>query len=69
VPFLLTAIAFNRATTAFAWVKRHYAVINGAAGVLLISIGILVLTGELFHLNIEAQKMLDRWGLNFFQNV
>jgi cytochrome c-type biogenesis protein len=69
VPFLLTAIAFNRATTAFAWVKRHYAVINGVAGVLLISIGILVLTGELFHLNIEAQKMLDRWGLNFFQNV
>jgi cytochrome c-type biogenesis protein len=69
VPFLLTAIAFNRATTAFAWVKRHYAVINGAAGVLLISIGILVLTGELFHLNIEAQKMLDRWGLNFFQDV
>ena len=49
--------------------KRHYALINGAAGVLLISIGILVLTGELFHLNIEAQKMLDRWGLNFFQNV
>jgi cytochrome c-type biogenesis protein len=69
VPFLVTAIAFNRATTAFAWVKRHYALINGAAGVLLISIGILVLTGELFHLNIEAQKMLDRLGLNFFQNV
>jgi cytochrome c-type biogenesis protein len=69
VPFLVTAIAFNRATTAFAWVKRHYAVINGTAGLLLISIGILVLTGELFHLNIEAQKMLDRWGLNFFQNV
>ena len=69
VPFLLTAVAFNRATTAFAWIKRHYAVINGVAGVLLISIGVLVLTGELFQLNIEAQKMLDRWGLNFFQDV
>ena len=69
VPFLITAIAFNRATTAFAWVKRHYAVINGVAGVLLISIGVLVLTGELFRLNIEAQKLLDRWDLNFFQNV
>ena len=69
VPFLITAIAFNRATTAFGWVKRHYAVINGAAGILLISIGILVLTGELFHLNIEAQKVLDQWGLDFFQNV
>jgi cytochrome c-type biogenesis protein len=69
VPFLITAIAFNRATTAFNWVKRHYAVINGIAGVLLISIGVLVLTGELFRLNIEAQKLLDKWDLNFFQNV
>ena len=32
VPFLLTALAFNRATTAFALVRRHYAVINGVAG-------------------------------------
>ena len=61
VPFLLTAIAFNRATTAFAWVKRHYAIINGVAGVLLIAIGVLVVSGELFRLNIEAQKFLDGW--------
>ena len=54
VPFLLTAVAFNRATTAFA-VRRHYAVINGVAGVLLIGMGILVFTGELSRLNIEAQ--------------
>jgi len=47
VPFLLTAVAFTRATTAFAFVKRHYAVINGVAGVLLIGIGILVVSGEL----------------------
>ena len=69
VPFLLTALAFNRATTAFGWIRRHYAVINAVAGVLLIGIGILVLTGELFRLNIEAQKLLDRWDLNFFQSV
>ena len=69
VPFLLTAVAFNRATTAFEWVRSHYAVINAVAGALLISIGVLVLTGELFRLNIEAQKLLDEWGLNFFQEV
>jgi cytochrome c-type biogenesis protein len=69
VPFLLTAVAFNQATTAFAWVKRHYAIINGVSGVLLITIGILVITGELQTLNIEAQKFLDRLDLNFFQNV
>jgi cytochrome c-type biogenesis protein len=69
VPFLLTAIAFTRATTAFGWIKRHYAVINALAGALLISIGILVLTGELFRLNVEAQRFLDRWDLNFFQDI
>jgi cytochrome c-type biogenesis protein len=69
VPFLLTAVAFNRATTAFAWVKRHYAVINGVAGVLLISIGVLVITGELFRLNVEAQRLMNRWDVNFFQDI
>jgi cytochrome c-type biogenesis protein len=69
VPFLLTAVAFNRATTAFGWVKRHYALINGVAGALLISIGILVLSGELFRLNIEAQKLMESLGINFFQDV
>src|SRR5947208_3609424 len=69
VPFLLTAVAFNQATTAFAWVKRHYAIINCVAGALLISIGVLVLTGELFRLNIEVQKFLDHFDLNFFQKV
>ena len=61
VPFLLTAIAFNRATTAFAWVKRHYALINGVAGVLLIAIGVLVLTRRALppqHRGPEAARQL-----------
>jgi cytochrome c-type biogenesis protein len=69
LPFLLTAVAFTRATTAFGWLKRHYGLINGIAGVLLISIGVLVITGELFRLNVEVQKFLDQWNLNFFQDV
>jgi cytochrome c-type biogenesis protein len=69
VPFLLTAIAFTRATTAFAWIRRHYAVINGVAGLLLIAIGVLVFSGELFRLNIEAQKLLEDWGLNFWADI
>ena len=69
VPFLLTAVAFNRATTAFAWIRRHYALINAVAGALLIAIGVLVFNGELFRLNIEAQQLLDDWGLNFWQDI
>lgn len=69
LPFLFSAVAFTAATRAFAVFKRHYALIQGVAGVVLIAMGVLVLTGELFRLNIEAQQFLDRLGLNFFKSV
>ena len=69
VPFLFAAVAFNAATRAFGFFKRHYAAIQGGAGVVLVAMGVLVLTGELFRLNIEVQQFLDRYDLNFFQSV
>ena len=69
VPFLLSAVAFDGASRAFAIFKRHYAAIQVGAGVVLVAMGVLVLTGELFRLNIEVQQFLDRFGLNFFQSV
>ena len=47
IPFLLTALAFSRMTTAFAVVKRHYQAIVAVGGVILIAMGILIWTGEL----------------------
>lgn len=69
VPFLFSAAAFNLATRAFGFFKRHYAAIQFASGAVLIAMGVLVLTGELFRLNIQAQEFLDQFGVNFFQNV
>lgn len=69
IPFLLTAIAFTRMTTAFAWVKRHYAGIMAAGGVVLIAMGVLVFTGELTRLNADAQRFMDDLGINFFNQV
>ena len=69
LPFLGTAIAFNAATRAFGFFKRHYAAIQAGSGAVLIAMGVLVLTGELFRLNIEVQQFLDRYGLNFFQSL
>jgi cytochrome c-type biogenesis protein len=69
LPFLASAIAFNAATRSFAFFKRHYAGIQIGAGVVMVAMGILVLTDQLFQLNIEAQKLLDRVGLNFFNDV
>lgn len=69
IPFLLTAVAFTRMTTAFDVVKRHYMVIMAAGGLILIVMGVLIWTGELFRLNSEAQQWLDGLGLNFFNDV
>jgi cytochrome c-type biogenesis protein len=69
IPFLVTAIAFTRMTTAFDVVKRHYPLIMAAGGAVLIAMGVLIWTGELFRLNTEAQRFLDHLNINFFSDV
>lgn len=69
IPFLATALAFDRMTAAFAVVKRHYGLIIGIGGAILIVMGILIWTGEFFRLNIEAQNLLDRLGLDFWNAI
>jgi cytochrome c-type biogenesis protein len=69
LPFLFFAVAFSSAQRAFGWVKRHYAAIQVVAGAILIVMGVLVFTGELFQLNIEAQKLLKDLGLDFYNGV
>ena len=64
LPFLLTAIGFSRMTAVFSVVKRHYAAIVAVGGAILIAMGILILTGEFFQLNIEAQKITRELGLD-----
>jgi cytochrome c-type biogenesis protein len=64
IPFLVTALAFSRMTTAFGAVKRHYAAIMGVAGCILIAMGILILNGDFFQLNTQAQRLTNDLGLN-----
>jgi cytochrome c-type biogenesis protein len=65
IPFILTALAFSRMTTAFAVVKRHYQAIVAVGGVILIAMGVLILTGQFFRLNAEAQRWTSELGLDF----
>jgi cytochrome c-type biogenesis protein len=69
VPFLLTAIAFTRMTSAFRWMRDRYLIITAVSGAILITMGLLLFTGELARLNIEAQRALDELGINFFKSV
>ena len=64
VPFLLTALAFSRATTAFAVIKRHYRAIVAAGGAILVAMGVLILSGGFTELNIWAQRVTSELGLN-----
>jgi cytochrome c-type biogenesis protein len=69
IPFLITAIAFDRATTAFRWIRDHYLLVTGISGCVLVTMGVLILTGELTRLNTEAQQWLSSLGLDFLYKV
>jgi len=69
VPFLLTAVAFDRATTGFRWIRNHYMLVTAASGAVLIVMGVLMLTGEMTRMNIQAQAWLHDLGLDFLYQV
>jgi cytochrome c-type biogenesis protein len=64
IPFLLIALAFERATNALAVVKRHFPVIIAIGGAIMIALGVLILTGEFTTLNSQANSLLQGTGLN-----
>jgi cytochrome c-type biogenesis protein len=69
VPFLITAVAFTRATAAFRWLRDRYLIITALSGAVLIAMGLLLITGELTELNLKAQQALDGLGINFFNEL
>jgi len=63
VPFLITGLAFGKATAALAIVKRHYPLVIGLGGAVLIGMGVLIWTGEFTQLNITVNHWLESLGL------
>jgi cytochrome c-type biogenesis protein len=64
IPFLLIALAFERMTNALTIVKRHFPVIIGIGGAVMIVLGVLILTGDFTVLNAKANALLQGTGLN-----
>lgn len=69
VPFLLVAAGAVRLAGRLSWFRRHAVGLQVIAGLTMIAMGVLVFSGELFRLNIEAQQALDHLDLNFWQNL
>ncbi len=68
LPFLITGLAFGTATSAFTVVKRHYPLVIGVGGAVLISMGALIWTGEFTQLNITVSHWLQSLGLPDFNS-
>jgi len=68
VPFLVTGLAFGTVTSALTVVKRHYEVVIGAGGLVLIGMGVLIWTGEFTQLNITVNHWLQALGLPDFNS-
>jgi cytochrome c-type biogenesis protein len=64
IPFLLIAVAFERMSGALVVVKRHFPLIVGIGGAVMIALGVLILTGEYTILNAKANVLLGGTGLD-----
>jgi cytochrome c-type biogenesis protein len=45
LPFILVGLGFRRVAGGLGWVKRHYPLVMGTGGALLVVLGVLLLTG------------------------
>jgi cytochrome c-type biogenesis protein len=69
IPFLVTAVAFDRATGAFRWLRDRHVFVTAVSGAILVAMGLLILSGELTVLNSKAQTWLSHIGLDFIYNL
>jgi cytochrome c-type biogenesis protein len=69
IPFLVTAVAFDRATGAFRWLRDRHVIVTAVSGAILVAMGLLILSGELTVLNSKAQTWLSHIGLDFIYNL
>lgn len=66
VPFLVTGLAFGKVTAALNVVKRHYPIVIGLGGAILIGMGVLIWTGQFAILNEHVSAWLRAAGLPNF---
>ena len=63
---MITGMAFGTATAAFAVIKRHYPLVIGTGGAVLVAMGVLIWTGEFTTLNVTVSNWLQSLGLPNF---
>lgn len=66
LPFVLAGLGISRLTGAVQWLRRHIRAVNVVSGALLIVVGYLFVTEQLFQLSIWMQRTFTEGGLDFW---
>lgn len=64
IPFLLSAVAFDRFANGFRWLRDHYTVITVISGVILVVVGVLIYRHEMTRLAGDARDLMSSLGLD-----
>ncbi|MFN2594613.1 MAG: cytochrome c biogenesis CcdA family protein [Actinomycetota bacterium] len=66
VPFVLAGIGVSHVAGAVKWLRRHTRILNIASGLLLVVVGILFVTNQLFQVSIWMQRGFTAAHLDFW---
>lgn len=69
LPFLLVALGIDRLAGTLAWLRRNARVLNLASGALLVAVGLLFITGQLFRISIWLQELFTDLNLDRLANI
>jgi cytochrome c-type biogenesis protein len=63
VPFVAVGVGFDRAMSAFRWLRDRYQVLRVAAGALLVGIGLLLFFDRFWWLNVAMNRLFEFFGI------
>jgi len=69
VPFVLAGLGVTRLTSVVGWLRKHTRRVSLASGALLIIVGVLFITDQLFRISIWMQKGFSAIGLDFLARI
>jgi cytochrome c-type biogenesis protein len=69
LPFVIAGLGVSRFTAAVGWLRRHTRVVNLASGALLVIVGVLFVTGQMFNVSIWMNEAMARLGVDFWSDI
>jgi cytochrome c-type biogenesis protein len=69
LPFVLAGLGVSRLTGAVKWLRTHTRAMMVTSGALLIVVGALFVTGDLFRLSIWMQRAFNSLNLDFWSDI